>query len=185
MSSQQPTSTQPYLIRAMYEWCTDNGFTPHLAVKVDASTQVPMEFVNNGEIVLNVGFDATSGLDMGNDYIRFQARFGGVAREIIVPVDHVVAIYARETGQGMAFPEPVIVPDDAGELPSLVGQREPTPMSAKERQTSAKGLHLVDKDDEPNAIDGDDSPNDDPPPPAKRTDAPGKGGSKPGLRIVK
>ena len=102
----QGTPTRPYLIRALHDWCTDNGFTPYLAVSVDASVQVPIEYVKNGEIVLNVGFDATSGLQMGNEFIEFKARFGGLARDIVVPVDHVVAIYARENGQGMAFPAP-------------------------------------------------------------------------------
>src|SRR5213596_2153709 len=100
------TSTRPYLIRALHDWCTDNGFTPYVAVYVDASVQVPMEYVKNNEIVLNVGFEATSGLKLGNEYIEFKARFGGSARDIAVPVDHVVAIYARENGQGMAFPMP-------------------------------------------------------------------------------
>ena len=102
----QGTPTRPYLIRALHDWCTDNGFTPYLAVYVDASVQVPMEYVKNHEIVLNVGFEATSGLKLGNEFIEFKARFGGVARDIVVPVDHVVAIYARENGQGMAFPAP-------------------------------------------------------------------------------
>jgi stringent starvation protein B len=96
-------STKPYLLRAIYEWCTDNGYTPYLAAMVDAKTRVPREFVKNGEIVLNISFSATSGLKMDNDYIQFNARFGGVAREISVPVENVVAIYARENGQGMAF----------------------------------------------------------------------------------
>jgi stringent starvation protein B len=99
-------STRPYLIRALHEWCTDNGFSPYLAVQVDASVRVPMEHVKNGEIVLNVSPDATSALRLGNDFVEFKARFGGVAREIIIPVSHVVAIYARENGQGMAFPAP-------------------------------------------------------------------------------
>jgi stringent starvation protein B len=102
----QGTSTRPYLIRALHDWCTDNGFTPYVAVFVDAGVQVPMEYVKNNEIVLNVGFEATSGLKLGNEFIEFKARFGGVAREIVVPIDHVVAIYARENGQGMAFPMP-------------------------------------------------------------------------------
>ena len=97
------TSTKPYLLRAIYEWCTDNGYTPYLAAMVDGHTQVPLEFVKNGEIVLNISFSATSGLKMDNDFIHFHARFGGVSREIFVPVDNVVAIYARENGQGMAF----------------------------------------------------------------------------------
>jgi len=100
-------STRPYLIRALHEWCLDHGFSPYIAVQVDASVQVPREFVQNGEIVLNVSADATSGLCLGNDYIEFKARFGGVARDIMVPVSHVIAIYARENGQGMAFPGPV------------------------------------------------------------------------------
>ena len=103
---EQGTSTRPYLIRALHEWCTDNGFTPYLAVHVTAGVQVPMEYVKNNEIVLNVGVEATSGLALGNEFIEFKARFGGVSREIAVPIDHVVAIYARENGQGMAFPVP-------------------------------------------------------------------------------
>jgi stringent starvation protein B len=98
------TSTRPYLIRALYEWCTDNGLTPYVAVAVDNTVQVPQEFVKDGEIVLNVSFDATTALSLGNEFIEFRARFGGVAREIIVPVDRVTGIYARENGQGMAFP---------------------------------------------------------------------------------
>jgi stringent starvation protein B len=102
----QGTSTRPYLLRALHDWCTDNGFTPYIAVYVDATVQVPMEYVKNNEIVLNVGFEATSGLKLGNEFVEFKARFGGSSREIQVPVDHVVAIYARENGQGMAFPVP-------------------------------------------------------------------------------
>ena len=102
----QLPSTRPYLIRALHEWCTEHGFTPYLAVKVDAMVQVPAEHVRNGEIVLNASFDATSGLRLGNDFIEFKARFGGIPRDIVIPVDHVIAIYARENGQGMAFPAP-------------------------------------------------------------------------------
>lgn len=98
------TSTRPYLIRALYEWCTDNGFTPYVAVSVDETVAVPKEYVRNDEIVLNIGFDATSALKLGNDAIEFKARFAGIAREIIVPVGRVMAIYAQENGQGMAFP---------------------------------------------------------------------------------
>ena len=105
-------STKPYMLRAIYEWCTDSGYTPYLAVKVDASTTVPMEYVKKGEIVLNISFGATSGLKMDNDSIRFHARFGGVSREIYVPVSNVMAIYANENGQGMAF-EPQLGYDEA------------------------------------------------------------------------
>ncbi len=97
------TSTKPYLLRALYEWCTDNGYTPYIAVMVDDNTRVPMEFVKNGEIVLNISFDATGHLKIDNDYIHFKARFGSVSREIVVPIENVSAIYARENGQGMAF----------------------------------------------------------------------------------
>ena len=99
------SSTRPYLIRALHEWCCDNGFTPFVTVAVDNAVQVPREFVKDGEIVLNVGVDATSGLRIGNDYLEFKARFGGVARDILVPINNVLAIFARENGQGMAFPK--------------------------------------------------------------------------------
>jgi stringent starvation protein B len=104
IDAQDSSSTRPYLIRALYEWCTDNGFTPFIAVLVDETVRVPNEFVKDGEIVLNISFDATSSLNLGNDIIEFKGRFGGVARDIYVPVDRVLAIYARENGQGMAFP---------------------------------------------------------------------------------
>jgi len=110
-------STKPYMLRAIYEWCTDSGYTPYLAVKVDSRTTVPMEYVKKGEIVLNISFGATSGLKMDNDAIRFHARFGGVSREIYVPVDNVMAIYANENGQGMAF-EPVLGNDDPDASPT-------------------------------------------------------------------
>lgn len=104
INAQDSTSTRPYLIRALYEWCTDNGLTPYVAVQVDDTVQVPREYVKDGEIVLNISFDATSALKLGNDLIAFSARFAGKPREIMIPVDRVIAIYARENGQGMAFP---------------------------------------------------------------------------------
>jgi stringent starvation protein B len=106
MNALESTSTRPYLIRALYDWCTDNGLTPYVAVQVDDTVQVPREYVKNGEIVLNISFDATSSLKLGNEFIEFKARFAGTAREIMVPVNRVIAIYARENGQGMAFPVP-------------------------------------------------------------------------------
>jgi len=96
-------STKPYLLRALYEWCVDNGYTPHLAVKVDSRSQVPSEYVRNGEITLNVSPSAVHKLQMGNELIEFSARFAGVARQISVPVPCVYALYARETGHGMTF----------------------------------------------------------------------------------
>jgi len=104
MNALESPSTRPYLIRAMYEWCTDHSFTPYVAVKVDGSVQVPREFVQGGEIVLNISFDATSSLQLGNEFIEFKARFGGKPRDIMVPINRVMAIYARENGQGMSFP---------------------------------------------------------------------------------
>ena len=97
-------SNKPYLIRALHQWCTDFGFTPFIAVFVDARVEVPMEFVKNDEIVLNLSLEACHQLQMENDWISFQARFGGVPRKIMVPVSHILAIYARENGQGMSFP---------------------------------------------------------------------------------
>ena len=116
------TSTRPYLIRALHDWCTDNGFTPYIAVFVDETVRVPKEYVKNNEIVLNVGFEATSALKLGNETIEFKARFGGSSREIIVPIDHVIAIYARENGQGMAFPMPS---DSQSNAPAAAGTETP------------------------------------------------------------
>ncbi len=104
IDAKDSTSTRPYLVRAMYEWCTDNGFTPYVAVLVDDTVRVPVEYVKDGEIVLNISYDATSSLKLGNEFIEFKARFAGTARDIMVPISRVVAIYARENGQGMAFP---------------------------------------------------------------------------------
>ena len=104
LNAPDASSTRPYLLRALHEWCTDSGFTPYVAVVVDETVQVPLEYVKNGEIVLNVSYDATAGMTLGNEFIEFKARFGGVPREIIVPINRVMAIYASENGQGMSFP---------------------------------------------------------------------------------
>ena len=95
--------TKPYLLRALYEWCVDNGYTPHLAVKVDSRTQVPAEYVKGGEITLNISPNAVHKLQMGKELVEFSARFGGVARQISVQIANVYALYARETGHGMTF----------------------------------------------------------------------------------
>jgi stringent starvation protein B len=157
----QGSSTRPYLLRALHDWCTDNGFTPYIAVHVDARVQVPMEYVKNNEIVLNIGFEATSGLKLGNEFIEFKARFGGSSRDIVVPVDHVVAIYARENGQGMAFPAPT---DSA---PPVESASAPSP-----------GLRLATTEPEsaPAAPPADDAPPEPPAPP---------GGGRPALKRVK
>ncbi len=96
-------ATKPYLVRAIWEWCADNGYTAYLAVQVDEDTRVPVEFVKNGEIILNISGDATHKLTMGNDLIQFSARFGGVSRECSVPMGAVRGIFARENGEGMFF----------------------------------------------------------------------------------
>ena len=96
-------STKPYLIRAIHEWCADSGYTPYLSVKVDENTRVPMEFIKDGEIVLNLGYDATHKLTIGNDVVQFSARFSGVSRECSIPMSAVVGIFARENGQGLFF----------------------------------------------------------------------------------
>ena len=99
----EPTSTKPYLLRAVYEWCVDNGHTPYISVVVDAQTRVPMEYVHDGEIVVNIGPVAASRLQMGNEIIECTVRFSGAAKELVIPVAAVAAIYARENGQGMSF----------------------------------------------------------------------------------
>ena len=96
-------STKPYFIRAIYEWCSDCGFTPYLSVKVDDRTRVPAEYVKNGEIVLNVSLNATRNLTINNELVQFSARFNGVSREVTIPVDRVQGIFARENGQGAFF----------------------------------------------------------------------------------
>lgn len=157
----QEVSTKPYLLRAIYEWCTDNGYTPHIAVVVDAQTRVPMQFVKNGEIVLNISFDATSGLKMENDSIHFNARFGGVSREIYVPVANVIAIYARENGQGMAF-------EVSAELKSA---------APVEEETSVPSLVAVKDTDETEEVTQPHSDDDLPEPPKKS--------KKPVLKLIK
>ncbi|GAB3546224.1 ClpXP protease specificity-enhancing factor [Noviherbaspirillum agri] len=159
-------STKPYLLRAIYEWCTDNGYTPYLAAAVDARTHVPREFVKNGEIVLNVSFTATSGLKMGNDLIEFHARFGGVARDISIPVENVVAIYARENGQGMAFEVA---------SPAIPDHDERTDGAAT--QSDAPSLAAVPPSEDANVDGGGSSPDDNNEPPKK--------GSRPTLTRIK
>ena len=99
----EPASTKPYLLRAIYEWCVDNGYTPYISVVVDAQTRVPQEHVRNGEIVLNIGPVAASRLQMGNETIECTVRFSGAPKDLVVPVAAVGAIYARENGHGMSF----------------------------------------------------------------------------------
>ena len=119
-------SNKPYLIRALHQWCTDFGFTPFMAVFVDSSVEVPMEFVKKDEIVLNLSVEACHQLNLDNDWISFQARFGGIPRKIMVPVTHVLAIYARENGQGMSFPfDASKVPSDSKDEGNLKASEKP------------------------------------------------------------
>jgi stringent starvation protein B len=142
-------STKPYLLRAIYEWCTDSGYTPYLAVKVDAATTVPMEYVRKGEIILNISYGATSGLKMDNDAIHFRARFNGVSRELYIPVQNVLAIYANENGQGMAFEVNVT----ASEMPTPSSDEAAAPalsaVPGKAAETPAETVSMPDDDDEP------------------------------------
>src|SRR5688572_25668034 len=132
-------STKPYFIRAIYEWCSDCGFTPYLSVRVDDRTRVPMEYVKNGEIVLNVSVNATRNLTINNELIQFSARFNGVSREVSIPVDRVQGIFARETGQGAFFtvetPAALAVAPASGPIVAADGEAEPPkpPTNGKSR----------------------------------------------------
>jgi stringent starvation protein B len=139
LNAPDATSTRPYLLRALHEWCTDSGFTPYVAVLVDETVQVPLEYVKNGEMVLNVGYDATAGMTLGNEFIEFKARFGGVPRDIIIPVNRVMAIYARENGQGMSFP--MGPPADAVLAPKQKPRSARPVLSAVETPDADSGTH--------------------------------------------
>ena len=114
------TSNRPYLIRAIWEWIVDNGLTPHLLVDAEREgVEVPRQFVEDGRIVLNLGPTAVRDLDLGNDYISFNARFSGTPMAVLIPVSAVLGLYARENGEGMLFPRE--------ELPSEPPDDEPQP----------------------------------------------------------
>jgi len=117
-------STKPYLMRAIYDWCVDSGYTPYLTVTVDALTRVPMEYVKDGQIVLNIGPIAVERFKMGNDLIEFTARFNGTGRELSIPIGAVSAIYARENGQGLSFE---VTPTDAAATTGPAGESNETP----------------------------------------------------------
>ena len=170
MNAQDIPSTRPYLIRALYEWCMDNGYTPYLVVRVNESVQVPREYVNNGEIVLNVSYDATSGLQIGNDFVEFKARFGGKPRDILVPVRRVIAIYARENGQGMAFP----LEEEAGLQPDA--SLPPTDASMAGETAERSSVQLQSVDGKAGKVQDKDAPH----PPQPPT-----GGGRPSLKRVK
>ncbi len=132
------TSTKPYIVRALHEWCADNGLTPHLLVAVDAQTRVPIAYVKEGEIVLNLSYSATKNLLLGNEAITFSARFGGVSNNLYVPISAVRGLFARENGQGMFFPadetEADVVPSEAAEQSPTIE----TATKAEEKTSTAK-----------------------------------------------
>ncbi|MCW5237200.1 ClpXP protease specificity-enhancing factor [Verminephrobacter eiseniae] len=176
MTAQEPISTRPYLIRAMHEWCIDNGLTPYVAVRVDGSVQVPQEYVKDGEIVLNISHEATNSLQLGNEFIEFRARFGGKSRQILVPVGRVVAVYARENGQGMAFPPP---PSDMPSAGSAAVALTATP-AADPASPAGRVVQLVVTEGGNGA--GDDDGGDTPHPPHP---SPAPGGTRPVLKRIK
>lgn len=133
---------QPYFLRALYEWCVDSGYTPYVTVKVGKGAKVPTAYVKDGQIVLNIGPAAVRNLQMDNDWLSFSARFGGVAQVIEVPVASVVAIYAKETGEGMAFQgaeTPQAAAEETGEGP----EEPPPPASAGDRPRGKPSLRVV------------------------------------------
>lgn len=135
----EPTSTKPYMIRAIYEWCVDNGFTPHLVVVVNSETRVPLSFVNDGEIVLNINYSATQNLLIDNDAITFAARFNGVSSNLFIPVDAVRAIFARENGQGVYFGTEVNAQLDQSQEQKLLSDKKKSAPTSKKKP----GLRLV------------------------------------------
>jgi stringent starvation protein B len=174
----QEISTKPYLLRALYEWCTDNGYTPHIAVRVDNQTRVPRQFVRDNEIVLNISFEATSQLQMGNEWIEFSARFSGKSHKLEVPVANVLAIYARENGQGMAFP----VESAGGEAADSGADAEDADAieaPLKSADSGSRGPRAVESEPAPQAKadEDDDTPRPD--------DDGSKGGGRGHLKVVK
>jgi len=166
-------STKPYLIRAIHEWCADSGYRAHIAVAVDENTRVPMEFVRNGEIVLNISADATNRLQIGNELIEFEARFNRIARQISVPIANVSAVYAAETGHGMAFdvakplalapsPPPATRGPDEASAPADAGSGAPgepaSPVSLVSIPSAGSGPGSADASGKPGAPDTDPPP---------------------------
>jgi stringent starvation protein B len=175
-----PSSTRPYLLRALYEWCTDNGYTPYIAAYVDDTVQVPREHVKNNEIVLNISMDATSSLKLGNEFVEFKARFSGTAREIMVPIDRVIAIYARENGQGMAFPMPAAASASPGAeaMTTAVAPAVRPQQASEEPQDDAhpaRVMQLV-----PSLHEASEGDHDSPTPPTQPS-----GGNRPSLKRIK
>ena len=131
-------STKPYLIRAIYEWCSDSGYTPYISVKVDDQTRIPDEYVKDGGIILNISHDAAHHLTLGNDLIQFSARFGGVSREISIPVSTIQGIFAKETAQGLLFANEEDAAADRPEPSSEDTSKPPSSPSGSSSTSSRK-----------------------------------------------
>jgi len=168
MDLSQLTPRRPYLLRAFYEWLLDNQLTPHLVVDVTLpDVRVPMEYARDGQIVLNIAPRAVGNLELANDEVRFNARFGGVPRQVSVPLAAVLAIYARENGAGTMF-EPEVAYDE-----DVVSLNDDNDVSLPENETVTSVMSVIDGD-KPDHVD-DNDPDDDPPP----------RGGRPSLRVVK
>lgn len=167
MDLPQLTPRRPYLLRAFYEWLLDNQLTPHLVVDVTLQdVQVPMEYARDGQIVLNIALRAVGNLELANDEVRFNARFGGVPRQVSVPLAAVLAIYARENGAGTMFEPEAAYDEDVASL-----NDDDNDASGFESETV---MSVIDGDKPDN---GDDNEPDDTPPPPR--------GGRPALRVVK
>lgn len=166
MEMSQLTARRPYLLRAFYDWLLDNQLTPHLVVDINLpGVMVPLEYARDGQIVLNIAPRAVGNLELGNDEVTFNARFGGVPRQVTVPLAAVMAIYARENGAGTMFePEPVY--EEAGEYNP----------DAEQNGTPETVMSVIDGDRPDDSVPNDeDNPDDEPPP----------RGGRPALRVVK
>jgi stringent starvation protein B len=127
-------SAKPYLVRAICEWCADNGLTPYLNVRVNGQTRVPAAYVKNGEIVLNISASATRHLTVDNNGVHFSARFSGSSQEVAVPLDAIAGVFAKETGYGFAF---TVARDPAASLAAATAPPEPDLGSELERDQQA------------------------------------------------
>lgn len=144
------TSQRPYVLRALYEWIVDNGMTPHVLVNASVpGVRVPTHVVKDGQVVLNIADRAVGRLQMGNDVLSFSARFGGVSQNVVVPLAAVMAIYARETGQGMALPEDPRLPQaetdgsvEADDAETAMPVSEPSAPASPSDEPPKRGSHL-------------------------------------------
>jgi stringent starvation protein B len=132
-------SAKPYLIRAICEWCADNGLTPYIAVKVNARTRVPPAFVKNGEIVLNISRGATRKLTIDNEWVQFTARFSGASQEVAVPIAAVAGVFAKESGYGFAFTVPT---DPVASLDAATAPQPSPPASPADAKSRGRPKHL-------------------------------------------